>query len=154
MYDRRSFLRTVAAGAAGLLVTAPNRGFAGQTAKSMAIYKTPTCGCCAKWVDHVRAAGFEATIHDMEDVSPIKQKHGVPEALASCHTAIVDGYVVEGHVPADLITRMITEKPKITGIAVPGMPAGSPGMDMGPRKVAYDVIAFDRSGKTSVFASR
>jgi hypothetical protein len=120
----------------------------------MVVYKTPTCGCCRAWVDHVQAAGFQVEVHDMPDVAPVKAEHGVPGHLGSCHTALVDGYVVEGHVPADVIRRLLSERPQVAGIAVPGMPAGSPGMEMGARKDPYDVIAFARDGKVSVFESR
>lgn len=120
----------------------------------MVVYKTPTCGCCRAWVDHVQAAGFQVEVHDMPDVTPVKNEHGLPQHLASCHTAIVDGYVIEGHVPADVIRRLLSERPQVAGIAVPGMPAGSPGMEMGDRKDPYDVIAFARDGKVSVFESR
>jgi hypothetical protein len=117
------------------------------------VYKTPTCGCCAKWVDHLRAGGFTVEVHDMESVDPVKAELGVPGALASCHTARVGGYVFEGHVPADVIQRVLREKPQITGVAVPGMPMGSPGME-GSYKDPYDIVAFDGNGKTSVYESR
>ncbi|HYJ81110.1 MAG TPA: DUF411 domain-containing protein [Longimicrobiaceae bacterium] len=119
----------------------------------IAVYKTPSCGCCRNWVDHVRAAGFQVEVHDMPDVQPVKTAEGVPGHLASCHTAKVGGYVVEGHVPADLIRRLLAEKPAVAGLAVPGMPMGSPGME-GPYAEHYDVIAFSRDGQTSVYASR
>lgn len=120
----------------------------------MVVYKTPSCGCCRAWVDHVKAAGFQVEVQDMPDVTPVKNEHGVPQHLGSCHTALVDGYVIEGHVPADVIRRLLSERPQVAGIAVPGMPAGSPGMEMGDRKDPYDVIAFARDGKVSVFESR
>ena len=117
------------------------------------IWKTPTCGCCKLWVDHMRGAGFRPTVHDMDDVSPIKRKLGVPTTLESCHTAVVGGYTIEGHVPADVVRQALKEKPKIAGLAVPGMPMGSPGME-GPRKDPYSVVAFEQNGRTSVFAKR
>jgi hypothetical protein len=120
----------------------------------MVVYKTPTCGCCRAWVENMQSAGFAVEVHDMPDVAPVKSEHGVPGHLASCHTAIVDGYVVEGHVPADVIRRMLAERPQVAGIAVPGMPAGSPGMEMGGRKDPYDIIAFSRDGKVSVYETR
>ena len=123
-------------------------------AMEIAIWKTPTCGCCSKWVEHMRAAGFTPKVTDMPDVSPIKRKHGVPVELESCHTAIVGGYTVEGHIPADVIQQMLKEKPAIVGIAVPGMPVGSPGMEAGTRKAAYNVMAFDKAGTTRVYAKR
>ena len=120
----------------------------------MVVYKTPSCGCCRAWVDHVQAAGFAVEVRDMPDVTPVKNEHGLPQHLASCHTALVDGYVIEGHVPADVIRRLLSERPQVAGIAVPGMPAGSPGMEMGDRKDPYDVIAFARDGTVSVFETR
>lgn len=122
------------------------------------VYKSPTCGCCANWVEHMREAGFEVETRDVEDarqLSALKAERGVPPQHQSCHTAVVDGYVVEGHVPADVVRRMLEERPEIAGLAVPGMPLGSPGMEVpsGERQ-AYDVIAFTGSGKSSVYASR
>ena len=104
-------------------------------------------------MDHLREKGFTVDARDMGNVAAIKRKHGVPTALESCHTALVDGYVVEGHVPADVIDQLLRERPKVAGIAVPGMPAGSPGMES-PNPQPYDILAFDAAGKTSVFGSR
>lgn len=121
----------------------------------MVVYKTPTCGCCRAWVDSMRAAGFALEVHDVADVQPVKQEHGLPGHLASCHTALVDGFVVEGHTPADVIRRLLRERPQVAGIAVPGMPAGSVGMEVpGGRKDPYDIITFTRDGKVSVYESR
>ena len=117
------------------------------------VYKTPQCGCCKGWVQHLRANGFQVETMDMPDLSMIKQKYGVAPALQACHTAIVNGYVVEGHVPADIILKMLKERPAVAGIAVPGMPSGSPGMD-GGSKQAYDVLTFDRAGHTKVYAHK
>lgn len=117
------------------------------------VYKTPTCGCCAKWVDHLKSAGYKVEIHDVQQVEPTKKEWGVPSALGSCHTAKIGGYVFEGHVPMDVIARVLREKPKVTGVAVPGMPMGSPGME-GPYKDRYDIVAFDGAGNTSVYDSR
>ncbi len=120
---------------------------------SVTVYKTPTCGCCAKWVDHLRESGFEVKTTDLEDVTPMKEQLGVPSRLGSCHTAVVDGYVVEGHVPAEDVKRLIEEKPDVTGIAVPGMPIGSPGMEVEGRPAErYEVYAFDKRGGLAVFA--
>ncbi|MPY87423.1 MAG: DUF411 domain-containing protein [Luteitalea sp.] len=128
-----------------------------QTTKPVAVtvYKSATCGCCAKWNDHLSANGFEVTSNDVgkEELQSIKDKHGVPAATHSCHTALIGDYVVEGHVPADVIRKLLQERPKVLGIAVPGMPMGSPGME-GPRKDAYQVLTFDAQGATEVFASR
>jgi hypothetical protein len=105
-------------------------------------------------VEHVRAAGLAAEVHEMADVSGVKAKAGVPADLQSCHTALVQGYVIEGHVPADVIQKLLTEKPAVAGIAVPGMPIGSPGMEQGDRKDPYEVVAFTKDGKRSVYAKR
>ena len=117
------------------------------------VWKTATCGCCKLWVDHMRAAGFKVTALDVPDVGPHKRRLGVPPALESCHTGVVAGYAIEGHIPADVIKQMLKQKPKIAGLAVPGMPMGSPGME-GGRADRYDILTFDKAGKTSVFASR
>jgi len=118
----------------------------------IAVYKTPTCGCCTLWVDHLRANGFVPTVTNLDDLTSVKSNNNVPGALQSCHTAVVDGYVIEGHVPAADIRRLLQERPAVAGLAVPGMPIGSPGME-GPTPQPYSVIAFDRAGDTSVFSS-
>ena len=118
----------------------------------VSVYKTPTCGCCGQWVEHMRTSGFVTTATNVPDVAAIKAKHGVPAQLQSCHTSLVGGYVIEGHVPAEDIRRLLREKPAILGLAVPGMPAGSPGMDVA-HSPPYDVIAFDAAGHTRVFAT-
>jgi hypothetical protein len=117
------------------------------------VYKSATCGCCANWNDHLRANGFAVTSHDLPDVNVVKDKHGVPQTLRSCHTALVGRYVVEGHVPADLIRKLMRERPAVAGLAVPGMPMGSHGME-GPRTDRYQVLTFDKAGETTVFATR
>lgn len=140
--------------AAALGTAAMARVEAVAPAPVVTVYKSPTCGCCTKWVDHMRAAGFTVEVHDMDNVNPLKDEVGVPNALRSCHTAVVNGYTLEGHVPADLVQKLLKEKPKtVAGLAVPGMPMGSPGME-GPRKDAYDVVAYTAGGKTSVYAKR
>lgn len=121
----------------------------------MTVYKSPTCGCCVKWVEHLTSNGFDVKTMDVEDVDQVKRTYGVPASAGSCHTGLVNGYVVEGHVPADAISKMLREKPAIAGLAVPGMPAGSPGMEVpGGRKTPYDIIAFDKGGKTTVYDRR
>lgn len=117
------------------------------------VYKTPTCGCCSLWVDHLRANGFEVRTTDLPDVVPVKVKHGVPDGMYSCHTGVVDGYAIEGHVPAAEIQRLLKERPSVAGLAVPGMPIGSPGMEVGTQVQPYDVMAFDKQGGCRVFAS-
>ncbi len=117
------------------------------------VYKDPNCGCCAKWVDHMKENGFTVEVMDMPDLSMIKQKYMIGDALRSCHTAVIGDYAFEGHVPADVIKKMLAEKPAIAGLAVPGMPSGSPGME-GATKERYDILTFDRAGKTTVYAQR
>jgi hypothetical protein len=118
------------------------------------VYKTPTCGCCKAWVQHLEENGFKVEVMDMPDLSAVKAKYGVKPEMHACHTAVVNNYVVEGHVPADLILKMINEKPAIAGLAVPGMPMGSPGMESGGAKESYAVLSFDSTGKSSVYANR
>lgn len=119
---------------------------------AVTVYKSATCGCCKAWVRHLEQNGFQVTAIDTEDMGSVKTKHGVAPALASCHTALVGGYVVEGHVPAADVKRMLAEKPAIVGLSVPGMPMGSPGME-GPRTDPYQVLALQKAGGTQVFAS-
>ena len=126
---------------------------AAPAAQAITVYKTATCGCCTKWVDHLKAAGFNPTVHVVENMSQSPITKRVPDSLRSCHTATLEGYLVEGHVPADVIKQLLREKPRVEGIAVPGMPAGSPGMES-PNPEPYDVVAFDSTGKTKVFAKR
>ncbi|HSW28550.1 MAG TPA: DUF411 domain-containing protein [Longimicrobiales bacterium] len=116
------------------------------------VYKTESCGCCNAWVDHLRAAGFTVDTRNVVDLMSVKRDAGVPASHASCHTALVDGYVVEGHVPADQIERLLAERPEVAGLAVPGMPVGSPGME-GPGAKPYQVLAFGRQGESSVYAT-
>lgn len=118
---------------------------------TVTVYKTPTCGCCAKWVTHLEEEGFDVETHDMDNLSAIKSQYGIDRSVASCHTAVVDGYVVEGHVPAEHVKQLLRDRPAVTGIAVPGMPIGSPGME-GPNARPYDVVSFDDKGKTALFA--
>lgn len=124
---------------------------AADSAPTITVYKSPTCGCCNAWVDHLRENGFRVAATNTNALDSIKRRHGVEAGHASCHTAIVGSYVVEGHVPAADIRRLLAERPAVTGLAVPGMPAGSPGME-GPYKESYEVLAFTRGGRTTVFA--
>ena len=114
------------------------------------VYKSPTCGCCVKWVDHLREQGFEVTVEDVVDMTAVKSEAGVPTDLSSCHTAKVGDYLLEGHVPGHAIKDLLAEAPDIKGLAVPGMPIGSPGME-GPNARGYDVMAFDAAGNRGVF---
>ncbi len=121
-------------------------------AVEVTVYKSPTCGCCEAWIAHMERNGFSVKTNDVNDVMPVKTRNGVPTRLTSCHTALVGGYVVEGHVPAQDIQRLLQERPEIMGLAVPGMVLGSPGMDI-PSKDRYQVLSFDKDGNTAVYAN-
>jgi len=121
-------------------------------APTMEVWKSASCGCCKAWLRQMEAAGFKVKVTDMADVTPIKLQLKVPPELSSCHTARVGGYIVEGHVPAEDILKLLKTAPKIAGIYVPGMPVGSPGME-GPGGIGYSVLALDAAGKTTVFAT-
>ena len=123
-----------------------------STQPQMTVFKDPNCGCCKAWVEYVRKHAFTVTTKDTSDLTAIKQSARVPAGHRSCHTAFVNGYVIEGHVPIEDIKRLLAEKPKVAGLAVGGMPIGSPGMEVGNRRDAYDVVAFTRDGTTRVFA--
>lgn len=133
----------MAAGASALLVL--GRHATAQRAYSMSVYKSPTCGCCGEWIKHMRANGFGVTVHEVEDTSPYRKRYGVPEALASCHTAVAAGYAIEGHVPAADVKRLLHKSLRVRGLAVPGMPASAPGMDQSPPE-PYETIAFHDRG--------
>lgn len=119
---------------------------------TLTVFKSPTCGCCTKWVEHMQAAGFKVKLENVQDMSTIKTRFQVPPKLHSCHTALVAGYVIEGHVPAAEVWRLLREKPNVAGLAVPGMPIGSPGMEQGNRQDPYEVLTFTTAGQTQVFA--
>jgi hypothetical protein len=133
----------------GLSLLAP--AVLAETPKAM-VYKSPTCGCCSKWIEHLEAGGFEVEFKNVPDMSPVKRSNGVPAHMSSCHTALIGGYFVEGHVPAEDVLRLIEERPKIAGLAVPRMPIGSPGME-GSNPESYQVLAVGRDGSTEVFAT-
>jgi hypothetical protein len=141
----------VVTGLVGLSLQACSTPAAQPALPTMVVHKTPTCGCCEKWVSHMRQAGFTLDVRNIDDTTAERAKAGVPSELASCHTGVVDGYAVEGHIPATVVKRMLQERPKIAGIAAPGMPVGSPGMEQPGYGEPYDVIAFDKSGKRSVY---
>jgi hypothetical protein len=123
-------------------------------ATDMLVHKSPTCGCCVKWIAHMRDAGFDVTVRDTEDMAAVKARVGIPPAKGSCHTAEVGGYFVEGHVPATDIRRLLAERPAARGITVPGMPIGSPGMEVPNGRVQpYNVELVRRDGTTGVFAT-
>lgn len=121
-------------------------------ALEIVVYRSPTCGCCSKWVQHLRDHRFKIKDIVSDEMEAIKEKYGVPREMQSCHTAIIDGYVIEGHVPASDIKHLLEVKPKVVGISVPGMPIGTPGMEMGGRKDPYQVISFDEKGSFQVFS--
>lgn len=123
------------------------------SAGHVTVYRKATCGCCGKWVDHMKAAGFEVTVHVLENVDTAPGRDRVPSSLRSCHTGTVGRYAIEGHIPADVVKDLLKKRPDIDGIAVPGMPAGSPGMES-PDPVKYEIVAFDKQGRTSTFAWR
>ena len=114
------------------------------------VYKSPTCGCCEQWIKHLQADGFKVNAKNVDDIASIKLKYGVPAALMSCHTALVGGYVIEGHVPPATIRRLLRERPKVAGLTVPGMPQSAPGMDAAQGE-PYDVLTFDANGRSTVY---
>lgn len=123
-----------------------------EAAPQITVYKNASCGCCHRWVEHLEAEGFEVTAVDVDNLPVIKMANGIGAELSSCHTALIDGHVIEGHVPADMIRRMLADNPELAGLAVPGMPVGSPGMEVPSGQVQpYDVLAIDRQGGTYVF---
>ncbi|NEQ53020.1 MAG: DUF411 domain-containing protein [Leptolyngbya sp. SIO3F4] len=117
------------------------------------VFHSPTCGCCGLWIEHMEASGFQINDQVTEDMTAIKQQYGVPTSLRSCHTAVVDGYILEGHIPAEDIQRLLAEKPDVAGIAVPGMPTGSPGMESGNYVEPYTVFSFEPDGTATAFAT-
>ena len=125
---------------------------ASSEAQVLEVYRSPSCGCCGKWVSHMRNAGFQVVVTDITDLRPIKNKFGVDPELQACHSAMIDGYVIEGHVPSREVMRLLKDRPKAIGLAVPGMPIGSPGMEQGSRRDPFQVILFS-STRRSVFAT-
>ena len=129
-----------------LVATVPAAG------PQVTVFKTRTCSCCSKWVEHLKANGFEVKVQEVDSTAEYQKKYGVPRQLMSCHTAVVNGYAIEGHVPAREIQRLLKEQPKAKGLAVPGMPFGSPGMEAS-RSEAYSVMVFDAEGHATVYQS-
>lgn len=140
--SRRHFLTASAA----LLLAGPARAARG----AVEVYKSASCGCCAKWIEHLRANGFDVRAHDVNDTTAARASLGVPQVLGSCHSARVGGFLIEGHVPASDIQRLLRERPSAAGLAVPGMPRGSPGMESDVRD-PYDVLLFQRNGRYVVY---
>ncbi|MDO8293955.1 MAG: DUF411 domain-containing protein [Gallionella sp.] len=134
-----------------LLISLLGASAAMAQATVVEVFKSPYCGCCGKWVEHLRQNGFEVKAHDVEDVPAVRQKLGMPDRLGSCHTAKIGGYVVEGHVPATDIQRLLKEKPKALGLSVPSMPPGSPGMESS-KPIPYQTLLVRSDGSTRVFA--
>ena len=158
MLSRRRWIGFAAAGGVTTLIgerwwRSANPGVLGVGETPIIVYASPSCTCCHKWVQHLTDNGFHVTVDPLNDVLPLKRKFGVPESLWSCHTSMVEGYAVEGHVPADVVKKLLREHPVIAGLAAPGMPQDSPGMDNGSKE-PYDIVAFTRTGVTSVYASR
>lgn len=159
MMDRRGFLVATLGGVATLIARRASaavpldRALDRRVARPpVTVYKDASCGCCRKWVEHMQAGGFTVTAHDDADMDALKDHYGVPSGVRSCHTALVGSYVIEGHVPATDVDRLLKEQPKAAGLAVPGMVMGSPGMD-GPMSKPYSVLAFQKTGATTTFAS-
>jgi hypothetical protein len=144
----KSLVRLLAA----LVIFSAAHAMAAEPLPTVDVYKSPYCGCCEQWIAHMRNSGFKVSIHNVRDVTPVRKNFGVPDAMASCHTAVVDGYAVEGHVPAADVKRLLRERPKAAGISVPGMVLGSPGMEQGQGKDPYNVMLFSKGSSPTVFA--
>lgn len=143
--------RRLLAGAVAMAAASPP-ALAKNALPQVVVYRSPTCGCCEAWVDHLKAAGFPVKVIEVQDTSTARRKHGLPDQFGSCHTGVVAGYVVEGHVPVAEVKRLLAARPQAIGLAVPGMPVGSPGMEAGDRKEAYAVLLIDKTGRETVFA--
>jgi hypothetical protein len=160
-HDRRTFVRLAGTALGGTALTALGLDALGAQGRpqaalpTMTVYKSASCGCCGQWVEHARANGFTVREVNTDDLNSVKREMGIPPRLASCHTVVVGSFVIEGHVPADDIKKLLRERPAVRGLAVPGMPIGSPGMEQGPpaQYDRYDVLAFTADGATRVFAS-
>lgn len=154
---RKSVTMFRAAAVAAMMLAGAGSGAAlagEQSTPTVTVYKSPTCGCCSAWVEHMRAHGFTVETKDVDDISAVKRLLGVPDNLASCHTATVGGYVVEGHVPAADVAAMLSHAPAVRGVAVPGMPATSPGMDVPGATETYPVVAFGADGRQVLIGER
>ena len=150
--NRRRFFKSAGALAAlSALPTMP--ALAAPAGPEVQVFKSPTCGCCGAWVEHMRAAGFTVNVTEVDDTTAARKRLGLPDRYGSCHTATVGGYVLEGHVPAAEVKRLLAAKPKAIGLAVPGMPPSAPGMDVPGRKDPYQVLLVDSTGQSTVFAN-
>lgn len=134
--------------AVAALIGLPMLGSAATQA--VEVYKSASCGCCEQWVKHLQAKGLKVNAHNVANPSDMREKMGIPDRLGSCHTAVIGGYAIEGHVPAAEIKRLLAEKPKAKGLAVPAMPPGSPGME-GPTRMPYDVLLVRHDGSTTIY---
>src|SRR5688572_6736987 len=146
--NRRTLLSLAAAAAASLSFPT-----VAKPLPQVEVYKNPDCGCCGAWVDHLKAAGFPVKVHDTPDTGDIRKRQGIPDEFGSCHTGVVAGYALEGHVPAEDVKRLLAQKRPAAGLSVPGMPVGSPGMEVGSRKDPFQVLLIDKAGRSSVFAT-
>jgi hypothetical protein len=146
---RRTVLTSLTAAAAALVLPV----VAKEALPQVQVFKNPSCGCCGAWVERMLAAGFSVTVTEVDDTSVARRKYGLPDRFGSCHTAVVGGYVVEGHVPANDVKKLLAMKPVAVGLAVPGMPVGSPGMEMGSRKDPYQVLLVAKDGRERVFSN-
>lgn len=151
--SRRSALRLPLAMLGAAVLSNPLRALARSEPNQITVWKNPDCGCCREWVAHLRKNGFEVVTNDVKDTAPIRQKLGLPDKFGSCHTASLGNYVIEGHVPAQELRRLLREKPNARGLAVPGMPVGSPGMEVGNARDAYDVLLVLADGSSRVYQS-
>ena len=151
--SRRLALQMPLAGLAAAWLGSPSSAWAVGNDSLITVWKNPDCGCCKEWVTHLKKNGFEVVTNDIKDTAPIRQKLGLPAKFGSCHTAQLGAYVFEGHVPAQEIRRLMREKPKAVGLAVPGMPVGSPGMEVGNTQDAYEVLLVLADGSSRVYQS-
>jgi hypothetical protein len=146
---------TKAAGLALIFVTGAGVSACSDASASeteMTVYATPTCGCCGAWIEHMRENGFAVEVVYRDDLSSVRAEHKLPRELTSCHLGVVDGFAVEGHVPAQVVRRLLRERPEVLGIAAPGMPAGSPGMELPDgSRTSYEVFTYDETGPVGVF---
>jgi hypothetical protein len=151
--SRRSASRLILGLAGAVALSEPMVVMADSSKNQVRVWKTPNCGCCSEWVTHLRSSGFEVVTYDVNDTGPIRQKLGLAEKYGSCHTGKLGDYSLEGHVPAKEMQRLLREKPTALGLAVPGMPVGSPGMEMGKNRDAYDVLLILKNGSFRVYQS-
>jgi hypothetical protein len=151
--SRRLVLQLPLAALGAWALAHPLVSLAATNPEQITVWKTPNCGCCKDWVAHLQGNGFQVVTHDVPDTGPVRQKLGLPARFGSCHTAQLGVYVLEGHVPATEVRRLLREKPKAVGLAVPGMPVGSPGMEMGDGRDAFDVVLVLSDGSSRVYQS-